>query len=145
MELGWKMSLTERYQRWNPSLATLREADISEHRSLWHLKLSLTFPGTSQQLQIPRDLLFNRRIRNMWATISLCPTWPQDPSPMIKTLNAQIICLCYLLAPTAFISHSQTLAQQVHSQFRVHLDCSKIFICKSALSSQLQAHWTVFR
>lgn len=63
---------------------------------------------------------------------------------MIKTVGAQITCLCYLL-PTALISHSQTLAQQVRSQFRVHLDCSKIFICKSALSSQLQAHRTVFR
>lgn len=136
------MSLTERYQRWNPSLATLREADISEHWSLWHLKRSLKFSGTSQQFWIPRDLLFNRCIRNMWAAISFCPTWPQAPSPMIKTLNAQITCLCYLLVPTAFISHSQTLAQQVPSQFRVHLDCSKIFICKSA---QLQAHRNVFQ
>lgn len=55
------------------------------------------------------------------------------------------MCLCYLLVPAAFISHSQILAQQVCSQFRVHLDCSKIFICKSALSSQLQAHLTVFQ
>lgn len=142
-ELGRKISLTERYWKWNPSLATLREANISEHWSLWHSKLSLTFPRTFQQLQLPGDLLFHRYIRNMRA-ISVSPTWPQDPSPMVKTVSAQITCLCYLLVPTAFISHSQTLAQQVRAQFRVHLDCSKISLCKSALSSRLQAHRAVF-
>lgn len=77
--------------------------------------------------------------------ISLTPAWPQDPSPMVKIVSAQITCLCYLPVPTAFISHSQTLAQQVRAQFRVHLDCSKISLCKSALSSWLQAHRAVFQ